>query len=68
MTEENLFVYVEYSSIKHAASRFSVRKNITKKEKKRTELKWHLDGLIFQVQVQSVFIQKFYVLHYADST
>ena len=39
MTEENLFVYVEYSSIKHAASRFSVRKNITKKEKKKNRIK-----------------------------
>ena len=34
MIEENLFVYVECSSVKHAASRFSVRKNVTKKEKK----------------------------------
>ena len=31
MMEENLFVYVECSSVKHAASRFSIRKNITKK-------------------------------------
>ena len=31
MTEENLFV--------HAASRFSVRKNITKKEKKKNRIK-----------------------------
>ena len=30
MTEDNLFVYVECSSVKHAASRFSVRKNVTK--------------------------------------
>ena len=34
MIEENLFVYVECSSVKHAASRFSVRKNVTKKERK----------------------------------
>ena len=60
-----MFVNVEYSPIKHAASRFSVRKNVTKKkEKKRVKL----DGLIFQVQVLSVFIQKFHVLHDADST
>ena len=39
MTEENLFVYVEYSSVKHAASRFSVRKNVTKKKKKKTKRK-----------------------------
>ena len=39
MTEENLFVYVEYSSVKHAASRFSVRKNIAKKEKKKNSIK-----------------------------
>ena len=35
MTEENLFVYAECSSIKHAASRFSVRKNVTKKNKRK---------------------------------
>ena len=35
MTEENLFVYTECSSIKHAASRFSVRKNVTKKNKRK---------------------------------
>ena len=35
MTEENMFVYVECSSVKHAASRFSVRKNVTKKKKKK---------------------------------
>ena len=52
MMEENLFVNVEQSSVKHATSRFSVRKNVTKKKKKR---EWHLDGLISQVQVQSVF-------------
>ena len=33
--EENMFVYVEYSSVKHAASRFSVRKNVTKKKEKK---------------------------------
>ena len=35
MIEENLFVYAECSSVKHAASRFSVRKNVTKKRKKK---------------------------------
>ena len=36
MMEENLFVYVEYFPVKHAASHFSVRKNVTiKKERKR---------------------------------
>ena len=39
MTEENLFVYVECSSVKHAASRFSVRKNVTKEKKKKTKRK-----------------------------
>ena len=39
MTEENLFVYAECSSIKHAASRFSVRKNITKKKRKEKRMK-----------------------------
>ena len=51
MMEKNLFVYVECSSVKHVASQFSVRKNVTKKK----ERKWHLDGLISQVQVLSVF-------------
>ena len=37
MMEENLFVYVECSSVKHAASRFSVRKNVTKKKKRQKE-------------------------------
>ena len=37
MIEENLFVYVECSSVKHAASRFSVRKNVTKKNKNKNE-------------------------------
>ena len=35
MMEENLFVYVECSSVMHAVSRFSVRKNVTKKKKER---------------------------------
>ena len=45
MMEENMLVYVECSSVKHAASRFSVRKNVTKKKnegmkkkKKRKEM------------------------------
>ena len=39
MMEENLFVYVKGSPVKHTASRFSVRKNVTKKEKERKEKK-----------------------------
>ena len=39
MTEENLFVYVECSSVKHAASRFSFRKNVTKKREKKKRKK-----------------------------
>ena len=35
--KENLFVYVECASVKHEASRFSVRKNVTKKRKERKE-------------------------------
>ena len=35
MMEENLFVNVECSSVKHVAPRFSVRKNVTKKKKKK---------------------------------
>ena len=38
--EENLFVNVEYSPIKHAASRFSVRKNVTKKRQKERTPGW----------------------------
>ena len=34
MMEENLFVNVESSPVKHAASRFSVRKNVKKRKKK----------------------------------
>ena len=33
MMEENLFAYVACSFVKHATSRYSVRKNITKKKK-----------------------------------
>ena len=39
MMKENLFVYVECSSVKHEASRFSVRKNVTKKKKKEKKRK-----------------------------
>ena len=35
--EENLFVNVEYSTVKHVASRFSVRKNVTKKKDKKSD-------------------------------
>ena len=35
MMDENLSVYVEWSPVKHAASRFSVRKNVTKKKKEK---------------------------------
>ena len=35
MMEENLFAYVECSSVKHATSRFSVRKNVKKKSKRK---------------------------------
>ena len=35
--EENLFLSVECSPVKQAASRFSIRKNITKKRKKEGE-------------------------------
>ena len=40
MMEENLFVYVECSSVKHVASRFSVRKNVTKKKRKKVTPGW----------------------------
>ena len=37
MIEENLFVIVESSPVKHAASRFSVRKKVTKKRQKESD-------------------------------
>ena len=37
MIEENLFVNVEQSPVRHAASRFSVRKNVTKKRQKESD-------------------------------
>ena len=55
MMEENLFVYVECSPVKHATSRFSVRKHVTEKRKKRKKRDSPLDGLISQVQVLSEF-------------
>ena len=42
MMEENMFVYIECSPVKQAASRFSVRKNVTQKNstgRKRKEKK-----------------------------
>ena len=55
---QNLFVYVECSSVKYGASLFFVRKNFERKGKKEwnTKKKWHLDGLISQVQVLSAFL------------
>ena len=38
--EENLFVNVEKSPVKHTASRFSVGKNVTKKGKNRVTPEW----------------------------
>ena len=35
MIEENLFVYAEWSSVKHAASWFSVKKKCPQKKKKK---------------------------------
>ena len=52
MMKENLFVNVEQSPVKHAASRFSVRKNVTKKKKKRQN---ESHTWMTQVQVLSVF-------------
>ena len=40
MMEENLFVYVECSSVKHVASRFSVKKISQKKEEKKVTPGW----------------------------
>ena len=35
MMDENLFVYIEWSPVQHATSRFSVRKDVTAKKKER---------------------------------
>ena len=61
ITKENLFLNVDQSHVKHAASRFSVRKNIKKKDKESDT--WYLRSRSHQF-----FIQKFHLLHYADST
>ena len=60
MMGENLFVYVEWFLVKHAASKKTKKpsknnNNNNKKEEKEQE--WDLDGLIsqFQVQVQPVY-------------
>ena len=37
MIEKNLFVNVELSLVKHAASWFSVRKNVSKKKRRQKE-------------------------------
>ena len=63
--EENLFVSVEQFPVKHAAPRFSVRKNVAKKRQKESST-W-MDRYLRSGSCQ-FFIQKFYVLHCADST
>ena len=60
--EENLFVYVEYSSVKHATSLFSARKKCDKRKESDTWMDWYLRSRSCQF-----FIQNFHVLHYADS-
>ena len=61
--EENLFVYVEWSPVKHTASWFSVRKNVAEKKKEikkdsDTWMHWYFRSRFYQF-----FIQKFHVLH-----
>ena len=65
MIEENLFVYAEWSSVKHAASWFSVKKKCPKKKKKKKKRKAKNESDTRSCQF---FIQKFHALHYADST
>ena len=62
MMGENLFVYVEWFLVKHAASKKTKKpsknnNNNNKKEEKEKTKEWDLDGLIspFQVQVLSVY-------------
>ena len=47
MMKENLFVYVECSSLKHETSRFSVRKNVTQKKKNRKNEKAQTAQTVF---------------------
>ena len=65
MMEENLFLYVVWSSVKHAASVFPVEKNFTKKEKNKSDI-W-MDRY-FRSRSCQFFIQKFHELQYADFT
>ena len=56
--KENLWVYVECSSVKYAASRFSVRKKCHKKKEKKvsdTWMDWYLRS-----RSRQFFIQKFH--------
>ena len=72
MMEENLFVYVECSFVKHAASRFSVRKNVTQKnkvkkkrknEKKKRKKRKKVTPGYLRSRSRQFCIQKFHVLH-----
>ena len=65
---ENLFAPQNLRApLKHAASRFSVRKNVTKKKKKKMRVTPGWTDISGPGPV-SFFIQKFHVLHYPDST
>ena len=52
LMEENLFVNVEYSPVKHAASWFSVSKNVTHTQKRQKDsgiwMDWHLRSRSWQ--------------------
>ena len=61
--EENLLVEEDLTPVKHATSQVSVRKNVSKK--RQTES--HLDGLISQVKVLSVFLSRSYLFIYLFS-
>ena len=70
MMGENLFIYVEQSRVKHLASLFSAKKKNDQKMKEGKEKKesdtwmdWYLRSRSCQI-----FIQKLYVLDYADYT
>ena len=52
MMEENLSAHVEWPPVKHAVSRFSVRKKCHKKKKRKKERQGHMEGLIYQVHDQ----------------
>ena len=64
--EGNLFVIVEYSPVMHAASRFSVKKNVTRKKRKEksdTWMDWYLRSRSCQFFTRSSMYYTMLTLH-----